>query len=308
MPKLSDISGPMRGFMLATGGLLLCFSVPLYHLVRFALSSGLYSHIVLIPFIGLYLVRQKRSTLPPPSAPARRWALLPFLAGSTLLAWHLFWALSDTPSAPEDSLAISTLSILLFFGGICCLFFGKETLKSIAFPLGFLLFAVPFPVWLRESLETFLQHSSAAAAYGFFKLSGTPVFNHEMVLELPGFPIEVAPECSGIHSSLALFITSLLAGYFFLRSPWKRAILAAAVVPLAILRNGVRIFTIGELCVHVGPEMINSPIHRHGGPLFFVGSLVPFFLLLFYLMRADRQQRNAKAGKRESPARSAPLA
>jgi exosortase C (VPDSG-CTERM-specific) len=290
MIRLSQLSVRMRWLVAATAALVLCFGVPLYRLVRFAADSDLYSHILLIPFISLYLVWRKRSSLPPPSPPARSWAPFPLLAGAALLAWYWVTALSGTPSAPEDSLALSTLSLLLLFGGVCCLFLGKETLTAIAFPLGFLLFMVPFPVWLRSSMETFLQHSSAVAALGFFKLSGTPVFNHSMVFELPGFSIEVAPECSGIHSSLALFITSLLAGYFFLRSPWKRTVLAAAVIPLAILRNGVRIFTIGELCVHVGPEMINSPIHRRGGPLFFALSLVPFFLLLFLLIRAEKRE------------------
>jgi len=104
---------------------------------------------------------------------------------------------------------------------------------------------------------------------------------------LPGFSLDVAPECSGIHSSLVLLITSLLAGHLFLRVPWKRAVLTLAVIPLAILRNAVRILTIGELCVHVSPTMINSYIHRRGGPIFFAFSLVPFFLLLYYLRRSE---------------------
>jgi exosortase/archaeosortase family protein len=103
--------------------------------------------------------------------------------------------------------------------------------------------------------------------------------------------MEVAPQCSGIHSSLALFILSLLAGHLFLRSRWKRATLALAVIPLALLRNGFRVFTIGQLCVHIGPEMIDSYIHRHGGPFFFILSLVPFCILLFFLMKSDRLLR-----------------
>ena len=42
----------------------------------------------------------------------------------------------------------------------------------------------------------------------------------------------------------------------------------AFVIPLGILRNGFRIFVIGMLCVHIGPYMINSKIHRQGGPSF----------------------------------------
>ena len=54
--------------------------------------------------------------------------------------------------------------------------------------------------------------------------------------------------------------------------------LVAFVIPLAILRNGFRILVIGLLCVNVGPQMIHSLIHRRGGPLFFMLSLIPFFL------------------------------
>jgi exosortase/archaeosortase family protein len=70
------------------------------------------------------------------------------------------------------------------------------------------------------------------------------------------------------------------------------------VFPLALLRNGFRVFTIGELCVHIGPDMINSPIHRRGGPLFFVLSLIPFFLLLLLLLKYDRRATGAAADRK----------
>jgi exosortase C (VPDSG-CTERM-specific) len=274
---------------LAAGALVLAFSLPLYRLVQFALGNDLYSHIVLIPFISLYLVWAKRKTLLPPSAPARLWAILLLAAGTGLLAWRGGLALGGATLALEDSLALTTLCFLLLFAGLCAWFLGRQTLRAGLFPLAFLIFMVPFPVALRTSLETSLQHGSAAAAFGFFKLSGLPVFREGLVFHLPSFSLEVAPQCSGIHSSLALFITSLLAGHLFLRTPWKQATLAVAVIPLALLRNGLRVFTVGTLCVRVGPEMINSYIHRHGGPIFFVMSLVPFFLLLLWLAKSDRR-------------------
>jgi exosortase/archaeosortase family protein len=111
---------------------------------------------------------------------------------------------------------------------------------------------------------------------------------------LPGItPIAVAPECSGIHSSLVLLICSLLAGWVFLEKVSFRTILTLSVVPLGILRNGFRIFTIGMLCSHVDPGMIHSPIHTRGGPLFFMLSLVPFFLLLFYLRHIERRGKES---------------
>ena len=291
MKELDRIPGRLRGLVLTTAGLLLCFSLPLYGLVRFAIQNELYSHILLIPFISGYLVWLRRRSLPPCSGPDRTVSGVLFAIGAVLLAAYWVAALSRTELAQEDSLALTTLSFLMFFGAACGLFLGKPTLRALAFPLGFLVFMAPIPMLLQTWMETILQYGSAAVAFGFFKLSGTPVFFHGLVFQLPGFSMEVSPQCSGIHSSLALFITSLVAGHLFLRPRWKRATLALAVIPLALLRNGFRVFTIGQLCVHIGPEMINSYFHRHGGPFFFVLSLVPFFLLLFFLMKSDRLLR-----------------
>jgi hypothetical protein len=66
--KPADHSGQLRSFALTTGLLIFCFAVPLWQLIRFALTSELYSFILLIPFISLYLVwskRQKLSAVPP---------------------------------------------------------------------------------------------------------------------------------------------------------------------------------------------------------------------------------------------------
>ena len=158
----------------------------------------------------------------------------------------------------------------------------------MAFPLGFLIFLAPFPVFVEKGLEYFLQNASSMVAYGIFQLAGTPVFNDGNYFRLPGFCLQVAPECSGIHSTIALFLTSLVAGQLLLRTPWKRGVLALVVLPIALLRNGVRVVVIGELCVHIGPEMIDSYIHRHGGPIFFALSLVPFLFILYLLLKSDR--------------------
>jgi len=140
----------------------------------------------------------------------------------------------------------------------------------------------------------FLQHGSALAAHGFFQMTGATFLREGLIFQLPSITVRVAPECSGIHSSLVLFITSLVAGQLFLRSPWKRTILAVAVIPLALIRNGFRIYVIGELCTHIGPEMIDSPIHHRGGPLFFGLSLIPFFLLLYFLRKSERFAKKSK--------------
>ncbi len=101
--------------------------------------------------------------------------------------------------------------------------------------------------------------------------------------------LKVAKECSGIRSSWVLFISSLLMSHLFLRTRWRRIVLVAFVIPLGILRNGFRILVIGLLCVYVGPYMIDSSIHHRGGPLFFALSLIPLFILLWWLWHQEQR-------------------
>jgi exosortase C (VPDSG-CTERM-specific) len=274
--------------------LILCFSVPLYDLAWFAANDDLYSYILLIPFISIYLVWLKWKNLPSFSGPARKPAAIFFACGVAILGGYALARHSTLKLAEDDYLAFMISAFFLFFAGGCCLFLGKEIVRSLAFPIGFLIFMVPMPTFLLNRTESFLQYGSAFAAEFFFNLSGATFFRDGLVFQLPGISLEVAPECSGIHSSLVLFITSSIASYLFLRSPWKRTVLVLAVIPLALIRNGFRVYVIGELCTHIGPQMIDSPIHHRGGPLFFALSLIPFFLLLILLRRSERFKKAEK--------------
>jgi len=51
-----------------------------------------------------------------------------------------------------------------------------------------------------------------------------------------------------------------------------------------------------QLCVRVSPGMIDSYVHRHGGPIFFAMSLIPFFLLLV-ILRKSESKKSGQAGK-----------
>lgn len=264
------------------------FAQPLTDLLRFALSSSLFSHILLIPFISFYLLCQKEN--PCPTVPSRPslWAVLPVLTGGVLLcAYWLVWR-SEASLPRTDYLAVMTAAYLALLVGLAWVCLGTTTVRGWAFPLAFLVFMIPWPTAMIEGVETWLQHASAETAAALLSLTGTPHLRTGRVFELPGITLEVAQECSGIRSTLVLLITSVLAGHVLLRTRWKRWLLPLVVIPLGVVRNGFRILTISLLCVHVSPEMIDSPIHHRGGPLFFALSLVPLFVLLLWLRRTER--------------------
>ena len=276
--------------------LVLGFWEPGIALVRLAAGSELHSHILLVPFISTFLVYSQRKHMPVGQIAASGGGLVALLAG--MAAWAAGRGLHRHLSrlSENDFLALMALSFVCFLvaGGFFLL--GPKWMRAAAFPAAFLMFMIPLPDGAVEWLKTSSMLASADAANLFFNLSGTPVMRYGTVFMLPGIVIKVAEECSGIRSSLVLVITGLLAAHMFLKTPWRRAVLVAVVIPLGILRNGFRILVIGMLCVEMGPDMIHSPIHHHGGPLFFVLSLVPFFLLLWWLRRGESRTPNPEKG------------
>ena len=275
--------------------LAVCFAKPLYHLIQFAMSSQFYSHLPMVPFISAYFIWINKHEIPVGGGPSRTWAIVPAVIGGLLLAGFWMLASAHAKLSVADGLALQISSFLMFFAAIATFCLPLAVLRSLLFPLGMLAFMIPFPDAVTNALEIFFQHTSAYAAAAMFTVTGTDMILDGLVIKLPGITLQVAPECSGIRSSLVLFITSFIAGKMFLKSTTHRALLSVFVIPLAILRNGFRIFTIGMLCVHVSPDMIHSPIHHKGGPIFFALSLVPFFAFLWYLRRRERSLKRLNA-------------
>lgn len=265
--------------------LALAFIRPLIALALYSAETDLHSHILLIPSISAYLIYIRRKQLPVDYGSSPGWIVLLLAAGiATLAAGGAFFS---PPSSQNDSLSLMALSFVCFLAAGGFVFLGRRWMTAAAFPFAFLVFMVPLPDSIANLLETALKLASAEAAALLFDTVSMPVWRDGTVFQLPGITIEVAQQCSGIRSSWALFITSMLASYLFLKTPWRRVGLVAIVFPLAVVRNGFRIMVIGWLCMEFGPQMINSFVHHHGGPLFFALSLAPLFLLLWWLRSGE---------------------
>jgi exosortase C (VPDSG-CTERM-specific) len=272
------------------------FTQPLLALIKYAAGSDLSSYILLIPFVVAYFLYIRRNQLPKEYAVDLPLAMAFLTAGVASFAFTYWLHFGARSSAKVDYLTLQTLSFLCCAAAGGFFFLGRAWMKAAAFPLAYLVFMVPMPDPMRDALELASKSASAEVANLLFHLSNVPFLRSGAVFQLPNITIEVAQECSGIRSSWVLFMTSILAANLFLKTSWRRVVLVAFVIPLGILRNGFRILVIGLLCVNLGPQMIHSVIHRRGGPLFFVISLVPLLLLLVWLHKSEIRTRSVKSG------------
>ena len=251
----------------------------------YAVNDPLLSYIPLVPFVAAYLLYLQRGALV--AGYRRSVGGTVILGGISVAALTAGIAMRGRLSV-NDSLALMTLAYVCLVAAGGFLFLGAKWMAAAAFPVAFLIFMVPVPDAAVHWLERGSVLASADVSAFLFNVTGTPLLRDAEIFTLPGIVLQIAEECSGIHSSWVLFITSLVASHLFLKSPWRRLILVAFVIPLAIVRNSFRILVIGLLCVHVGPHMIDSVLHRRGGPIFFALSLIPLFLLLVWLRRQER--------------------
>jgi exosortase C (VPDSG-CTERM-specific) len=279
------------GFGAATA---LLFAWPLFVWGRFCLAEDLFSYALLIPFVSAWLIWQQARELTLEFRPGTGPAIL--LAGLALLllGGSLFGG-GNPGDAAVRQLSLRVLAFVAALHAVALAVLGTSLVRQLIFPGAFLVFMAPLPPTWVGGIETGLQHASAEVSAWFFVLTGASFLRQGLVFQLPNIALEVAPECSGIRSTLVLFITSLVAGYLFLRQPWQRALFSALVIPLGIARNAFRIVTLGWLCTEYGPEMIHSPLHHRGGPVFFALSLLPLFGLLYLFRRLDRRQKSPPA-------------
>ena len=257
---------------------------PLVSLFSLTQQQEQYSHIVLIPLLSLYVLFLERKAI----FASREWS--PWL-GAMLIglgAWS-YWSADAAIFAP-DQLSMTIMALVMMCWGIVVACFGITLCRKVSFGLLCLLFMVPLPSFLLEAIVGFLQRSSTEATAVLFSVLGIPVFRQEFVFSLSNFTIHVAEECSGIRSALALFITSIVAGHFFLRSTGAKLGLVAVVVPLAIVKNAFRIVGLALLANYVDPTFItNSALHRSGGIPLFLVSLILLLSLTWLLRKLEKR-------------------
>jgi exosortase len=253
-----------------------------------------YSHIVVIPIVSAILIFLRRDAIFGRVESAVGWGGLLIAFGAALS-----WAARMGPMTQPDQMFVSLamLSLVVLCAGAFLLCYGVPALQAAGFPVAFLLFMVPLPPRILHEVIVTLQVASAEVTHWIFSLVGVPVHREGFVFALPGLTIEVAEECSGIRSFLALAITSLVAGHLMLSRAWTRTALVAAILPIAVVKNAGRIVVLSLLAIHVDPGFVTgSALHRYGGMPLFAVTLLVVGGLVWVLQRAETRSRSRGRG------------
>jgi len=124
------------------------------------------------------------------------------------------------------------------------------------------------------------------------RMLNVAVLKEVFLLRLPMVNLEVATECSGIRSSIALLVTVLVGAELGLRSSWRKVLLVVAIIPILVIKNGMRIVTIYLLAAYLSPAFLHGWLHTSGGVVFYLLGLMALFPLGALLRRLERKEVN----------------
>ena len=265
----------------------LLFLGPVLALVRLSPAQDDSSYLVVIPLMSAVLLYLERDRIPAQTSGDKLLSgVFLLLAAGTALAIH-YGAGSKVAGL---QLSGWILALVLVWSAGFSFLFGKTALRVSYFPFLFLLLMIPIPGFLLDRIIFLLQQGSAWITGVLFDIAGVPVLREGLVFHLAKVSIEVAKECSGIRSSMALFIVALLVAHFRLTSFWNKVLFVAFGLFLMILKNGVRIATLTLLAVYVNPDFLFGRLHHQGGVVFFVLALLLLLPLLFLLERNEAKK------------------
>lgn len=230
-----------------------------------------------VPFLSLYLFAERWKDRPCTSPIGFRPVLCALLIviGLCLLPLRLIEeAAPDWRTANWAMAAASALVTLIavYYSG------GRKWLFHFAFPICFLLIAVPWPVPLEKILIQKLMTVVSAACIEALSFFSIPAVQDGNVIVISTGKVGVEEACSGVRSLQTTLMAALFLGELFRFSLIRRASLLIAGLAIAFLCNLGRSFALVWISVHQSTAAAHS-WHDWIGNAVLVASLVGLAVL-----------------------------
>lgn len=214
-----------------------------------------FSHGLLILPISLYLVWKKRSEL----------FKISIQTDWRALALMVFAIMIYIVGELGAELFTTRVSMLVFAIGSVWLLFGPEVLKILRFPLLFLFLMLPLPGFIYRNMTFPLQIISSKLSVDLLHLFGVMAYREGNVIDMGFTQLQVVEACNGLRFIMPLFTVGVLFAFTERKVLWKRLVLIAATIPLAIGANVVRIAGTGVVSLFWGAKAAEGFFHSFSG-------------------------------------------
>lgn len=229
-------------------------------------ASDEQGHGPIILAVSFWLLYQQRAALW--SAPVRP----SYLLGLPVL---LLGAACYAFGRSQSIFLLEISSQIFLLAAMVLLLLGTKALKTVWFPLFFMIFMVPLPEVLVTALTTPLKSAVSAVASNILYATGYPVGRAGVVLTVGPYQLLVADACAGLNSMFTLEALGML--YMKLMnytSVGRNITLALLLVPISFVANVVRVMILVLVTYHMGDEAGQGFIHGFAGMVLFMVALM----------------------------------
>jgi exosortase A len=255
----------LPGFIALLVGVLLLYRDTALAMLEIWNRSETFAHAFVVPPISLWLIWRQRAVLAQLTPRPQAIFLLPMaLAG-------LLWLVGDLAAVnAATQFAFTGMLVLTVPAAL-----GWPVARAIAFPLGFLFFAVPF----GEFLMPLLMEATADFTVMAVRASGIPVYREGMQFVIPSGNWSVVEACSGIRYLMASVMVGCLFAYLNYRSTKRRWIFVGVAIVLPLVANWLRAYMIVMLGHLSSNKIATGADHLIYGWVFFGIIMLGLFMI-----------------------------
>lgn len=234
---------------------------------RWFARDSYYSHGILIPFVVIYLIWQKKEELAAIKRERSAWGIPLIVLGMVIHIVSSMFRIYFT----------SGFSMLFVLSGIVLYFYGGKVFRKILFPLFFLIFMVPAPEVVIANVSFKMKLFAAQIATAVLNGMGLAALREGSLIMMSHAHVMVEDVCSGLRSLISLAALGSIFAYWMKGVMWKRLVLFLSTIPIAVATNVFRIIFLAVISEVWGAQYATGFTHDLSGFLVFGVA----FILLF---------------------------
>nr|WP_316643901.1 exosortase B [uncultured Roseateles sp.] len=195
----------------------------------------------------------------------------------------------------QNIIMFEMFSLIPLLAGAFAVAFGWAVVRISAFPLFFLIFAVPLPGPAVDALTSPLKQAVSWVGEQILWRTGYPISRSGVVLMVGQYQLLVADACAGLNSMFTLEALGLL--YMNLMGHTNRirnVMLAILIIPMSFTANVIRVIVLVLVTYHFGDEAGQGIVHGAAGMLLFgvaLGLMILIDSALGFIFPKDKVQR-----------------
>lgn len=259
--------GELRVWIPVISGLAVLYLPSLYELFTGIWASDAQMHGPIVLGISCWLIYRNWPAMQTAAADDRpsAWGWLVFVFGL------LLYALGRS----QDILMFEIGSVIWLLAGIGLLNLGPQSLKAQWFALFFMLFMVPLPGAVVDTVTMPMKMAVSYVAEHVLFWFGYPIGRNGVILQVGQYMLLVADACAGLHTLLTLEALGLLYLNIVRRDSFFRNVgLAILIVPISFTANVIRVMALSLITYHFGDEAGQGFLHGFAGMVLFLSALL----------------------------------